>query len=1167
MDYSDDDKSKNKISKVTESILSVCSTLLGVSDLTPDEKAQVIRNITDSSLFASASAATATAAAVVTQKKETHDGKHQQQQQQQQQNASNKRHREDTTTTALGYAEQEESPVSSSSPNSFATAKQSSEESDELELELESELEFSAFETPAANKKNNNSNITANENNDASNFTDPSPFKRAKIFGNDSNNDSSEEEIDDDNRNDINTNNNNSKPDSSLLNTPALKTPPPSSSLTSTPLLLSSPPPSSSSSSSLLEENNNKEGKQNEQDENNNDVEMTSTTATTTDETETVIADDATTKTITRTSEGSVAAAPAATESSESSTTATKAAAATATAAATEAAEAAVAFEERRKLIIAVAAEEEEATSSPSMPDADGDDDDDEKDDGNNKENNNQDNNQDDNNNNPHAKYDSVLQKSCQTLLGLESMLKDDHEDGLFCSEARNDEWTQEIREQLSQGVVGPKTIVGVLGSTGVGKSSLLNALLDEAAVLPTSGSRGCTAAVVELTYNRDLLVGSDDQTTTTTTNSITSANSTAPTKVPVYKGKVEFMKLVDWTTELKLLVDECSTQTKQIYAIPPLEQNQPDAAAAWAKIDQVYGRGTMLNYSGRSTPTVFGLLSTNSRVVKLLTPKPTSTDPYNAIYVEEGMIDTSAPSTKNILCDYSKMTLRTRRNLKRWAKAFRSKINDYVYRKGNGNEGQTWPLIRCVQLQGPWPVLSSGGVLVDLPGVRDANAARARVSERYLQNCNQIWVVAPIKRAVDDGTAKELMGEQFKRRLLMDGQYGNIAFICTQTDDCEVEEIMRDHDDVAMEEVGRWEKMTDLLKKINHNEAELLNKKEEEDELKSALDEAKEILKELEKDLTDATAPPKRKKKRTTKKDNNDDEYFDNDDEDFIVDDDVFDDDEDGDVVDDDDDCDALNEKVVDEDMVQKMKDQIEEQLKKVEDNELALSSWTSVNSKIMSELSFKTNRIQRRLKGICAKVRNEYSTKCLEDDFITGLKEMYRDSRDNGGDEESNNDITIPDNLSLPVFCISANDYLKVTGIKPSSDGPPNCFTNPGDTQIQLLREFVHTTTATRRVSFCENFVKRASDLVDRVKLLANDHSSDGGGTRQKVRCENVFKGEMKNVAKEIEPIAKTFLEKAEQKVMTTLKPSLTSGAKKAHSSAMSTVDSWGSKSRRSR
>ena len=33
-----------------------------------------------------------------------------------------------------------------------------------------------------------------------------------------------------------------------------------------------------------------------------------------------------------------------------------------------------------------------------------------------------------------------------------------------------------------------------------------------------------------------------------------------------------------------------------------------------------------------------------------------------------------------------------------------------------SGNEAQTWPLIRSVQLQGPWSVLSSGAVLVDLP-------------------------------------------------------------------------------------------------------------------------------------------------------------------------------------------------------------------------------------------------------------------------------------------------------------------------------------------------------------------------------------------------------------------------------------------------------------------
>ena len=58
------------------------------------------------------------------------------------------------------------------------------------------------------------------------------------------------------------------------------------------------------------------------------------------------------------------------------------------------------------------------------------------------------------------------------------------------------------------------------------------------------------------------------------------------------------------------------------------------------------------------------------------------------------------------------------------------------------------------------------------------------QVAETYLQNCDAIWICAPIKRAVDDGTAKELLGEQFKRRLLMDGMYHAVSFVCTQTDD-----------------------------------------------------------------------------------------------------------------------------------------------------------------------------------------------------------------------------------------------------------------------------------------------------------------------------------------------------------------------------------------------
>ncbi len=51
--------------------------------------------------------------------------------------------------------------------------------------------------------------------------------------------------------------------------------------------------------------------------------------------------------------------------------------------------------------------------------------------------------------------------------------------------------------------------------------------------------------------------------------------------------------------------------------------------------------------------------------------------------------------------------------------------------------------------------VLSTGAVVVDLPGVRDANAARGAVAERYMKSCNAMWIVADITRAVDNRTAK----------------------------------------------------------------------------------------------------------------------------------------------------------------------------------------------------------------------------------------------------------------------------------------------------------------------------------------------------------------------------------------------------------------------------
>jgi len=421
-------------------------------------------------------------------------------------------------------------------------------------------------------------------------------------------------------------------------------------------------------------------------------------------------------------------------------------------------------------------------------------------------------------------------------------------------------------------------------------------------------------------------------------------------------------------------------------------------------------------------------------------------------------------------------------------------------------------------------------------------------------------------------------MGEQFKRRLLMDGQYGNIAFVCTQTDDCEATEIMRDHEDIAFRVPGRWEKMTGLRDKINDHETQLADLQQQQEDLKLAADEAKELLEEITSELEDAKNAVSTK--QAAGNDNgDDDEDFppDNDDKDKDIPLDNDDGDKEFPLENDDDDKEfpmdngevvtrKSTTKKVDEGIVQELEVQISDQKKTVGKTKQALSSWKSTHNGNIDALTINCSKLQRKLKVMCAKVRNEYSTKCLQEDFNTGLREVYSNAHETYEDDK--NEIAIPTEISLPVFCISANDYLKITGIKPSSDGPANCFSSPVDTQIQSLRKFVHATTASRRIAYIKTFVHRASDILDRVKLLASDSKSYGGGSiEQKIRCKDVFVAETESLSNKLREIASDFEKNARQQIMCTLKPSHASGARKAQSSAMPTVDSWGSKWRRTK
>ena len=59
----------------------------------------------------------------------------------------------------------------------------------------------------------------------------------------------------------------------------------------------------------------------------------------------------------------------------------------------------------------------------------------------------------------------------------------------------------------------------------------------------------------------------------------------------------------------------------------------------------------------------------------------------------------------------------------------------------------------------------------------------RDAVVKAHLKNADAVWIVSNIVRAVNDKTAKDMLGEQFKRQLLMDGHFGSLAFVATHSD------------------------------------------------------------------------------------------------------------------------------------------------------------------------------------------------------------------------------------------------------------------------------------------------------------------------------------------------------------------------------------------------
>ncbi|KAF8531170.1 hypothetical protein JB92DRAFT_3105602 [Gautieria morchelliformis] len=670
-------------------------------------------------------------------------------------------------------------------------------------------------------------------------------------------------------------------------------------------------------------------------------------------------------------------------------------------------------------------------------------------------------------------------------------------------SRMRKEVWLREVAGLENQ--AAPTTLIAVCGATGVGKSSLLNAILDDN-IVPTSGMR-----VTEIAYHDK----------------------------PTIDADVSFLTLNEWREELEVLLDDLVDEGGNVRRATDLRS---EAGVAWHKVHAVYpsidqdqlARMTVDQVIMRD-PVISGYLSTTKHIC--------SKD-SKAFAVEISKYIDSKDQKRGQKKgkkgkDDKKKDKKKGKNDKDGEKKDFNGVTD--------NDPALWPLIRQVVIKCQSTALSAGAILVDLPGVADANAARSNICRDYMKKCDCIWVLAPITRAVDDRTAKGLLGDAFKIQLKMDGNYDDsaITFIATKADDISCSEVIRALKLEDDEDIEGVEKKISVIKdgqkkwKNNKAAADRAVKATEKElkDVRAVGNEYRKHLKALQSGesfqptLTGKAATarkssslslgkrkraaskskrsPKRRKSDADDEGSESDELDDEEEEedDFIDDEDEIEDASDSDSSSDadsdskssnsgsDDDENSNVESDENEDAMEVEEEVTEESLKaKIEETtntiktlRTRLSSEKLGKKKAGDEMINAKDRLakaQTEKNGICSLKRSEFSRDGLKEDFRTGLREIDEAEAQERDPEsfDPTQQIRNYDDIDLPTFCVSARDYIRITK-QVKGDGKPTCFTDVVNTGIPDLQEWCQSLTVSSRERAARTFLAHLHTFIASV------------------------------------------------------------------------------------
>ncbi|EJD49690.1 hypothetical protein AURDEDRAFT_182821 [Auricularia subglabra TFB-10046 SS5] len=131
-------------------------------------------------------------------------------------------------------------------------------------------------------------------------------------------------------------------------------------------------------------------------------------------------------------------------------------------------------------------------------------------------------------------------------------------------SHAQLDHWRTSLKTVQEEAATTPEVVIGFVGVTGAGKSTLINALLGDI-IVPTSGAKSCTATPIKISYHASERV----------------------------RATIEFVSQESWLEEIGFCISALVDASKQVKKVDDdrklIEKLVDDGKEGWDRIRVVY--------------------------------------------------------------------------------------------------------------------------------------------------------------------------------------------------------------------------------------------------------------------------------------------------------------------------------------------------------------------------------------------------------------------------------------------------------------------------------------------------------------------------------------------------------------------------------------------------